>query len=192
MTTTHEPATVPLVLPPRAVLPAPAAAAIFLGPGEGPALRMGSLPLVFKALSAWSGGAYEMHEHRIGPGVLVAPHTHAHQDQANYVLAGTIGCLVGDQEFEVPAGSFIWRPRGVRHALWAPRAGEARFLEISSPGAEIEEFFRRFGDLTDAGAATPEAIQQLAAPYGITYDLPLIPQLEARHAVSAGGAWWSE
>ena len=87
MTTSYEPRT--------------AAAAVFLAPGEGPALRMGALPLVFKALSAWSGGAYEMHEHRIGPGVLVAPHTHAHQDQASYVLAGTIGCLVGGQEFEV-------------------------------------------------------------------------------------------
>jgi quercetin dioxygenase-like cupin family protein len=172
-------------------LPA-AAAAVFLAPGEGPALRMGSLPLVFKALSAWSGGAYEMHEHRIGPGVLVAPHTHAHQDQANYVLAGTIGCLVGDEEFELPAGSFIWRPRGVRHALWAAGAGGARFLEISSPGAEIEEFFRRFGQLTDAGAATAETIAELAAPYGITYDRGLIPYLEARHGVSAGGTWWPE
>jgi mannose-6-phosphate isomerase-like protein (cupin superfamily) len=178
VTSTHEPTTCP--------------AAVFLGPGEGPALRMGPLPLVFKALSAWSDGAYEMHEHRIGPGVLVAPHTHARQDQANYVLAGTIGCLVGDQEFEVPAGGFIWRPRGVRHALWATRAGEARFLEISSPGGEIEEFFRRFGDLTDAGAATAHAIGELAAPYGITYDLDLIPYLEARHRVSAGGTWWPE
>ena len=178
MTTTH--------------VPAISAAAVFVAPGAGPALRMGALPLVFKALSAWSGGAYEMHEHRIGPGVLVPPHTHAHQDQANYVLAGTIGCLVGDQEFELPAGSFIWRPRGIRHALWAAGGGEARFLEISSPGSEIEEFFHRFGDLTDAGAATPEAIQELAAPYGITYDVPLIPRLEARHGVSAGGAWWSE
>jgi quercetin dioxygenase-like cupin family protein len=178
MTTTHEPAA--------------RAAAIVLAPGEGPALRLGSLPLVFKALSAWSGGAYEIHEHRIGPGVLVAPHTHARQDQANYVLAGSIGCLVGDQEAEVPAGGFIWRPRGVRHALWATGAGEARFLEISSPGGEIEEFFRRFAGLTEAGAATAQAIGELAVPYGITYDLALVPYLEARHGVRAGGTWWPE
>ena len=190
MTTTHEPAA-PLVPPPCSAS-TPSAEAIFLGPGEGPALRMGALPLVFKALPEWTGGAYEMHEHRIGAGVLVAPHTHEHQDQANYVLAGTIGCLVGDQEFEIPAGGFIWRPRGVRHALWAAGAGVARFLEISSPGADIAEFFRRFGELTGAGAATAEAIQALAAPYGISYDLAVIPYLEARHGVSAGGTWWSE
>jgi mannose-6-phosphate isomerase-like protein (cupin superfamily) len=172
--------------------PITSAAAIFLGPGEGPAIHMGSLPLVFKTLSAWTNGAYEMHEQRLGPGVLVAPHTHVYQDQVNYVLAGTLGCLVGDQEFEAPAGSVIWRPRGVRHALWSTAAGETRFLELSSPGSEIEEFFRRFGDLTDAGAATAGAIQALAAPYGISYDLDIIPSLEARHGVSAGGAWWAE
>jgi hypothetical protein len=65
-------------------------------------------------------------------------------------------------------------------------------LEISSPGTEIEEFFNHFGDLTAAGGATADAIQTLAAPYGISYDLSRIPDLEARHNVSAGGAWWPE
>jgi mannose-6-phosphate isomerase-like protein (cupin superfamily) len=167
-------------------------AAIFLGPGEGPAIHMGSLPVVFKTLSAWTRGAYEMHEQRLAPGVLVAPHTHIHQDQVHYVLTGTLGFLVGDQEFTAPAGSFIWRPRRVRHALWNSGSEESRFLEVSSPGGAIEEFFRRFGDLTDAGAATAAAIEELAAPYGISYDLAMIPGLEARHGVSAGGAWWPE
>jgi mannose-6-phosphate isomerase-like protein (cupin superfamily) len=172
--------------------PATAAAAIFLGPGEGPALRMGSLPLVFKIMPEWTGGTYEMHEHRLAPGVLVAPHTHTHQDQVHYVLTGTIGCLIGDQEFTAPVGSAIWRPRGVVHALWTSGAPEARVLEVSSPGSAMAEFFRRFGDLTDAGGATAEAIQALAAPYGITYDLAMVPGLEARHGVSAGGVWWPE
>jgi quercetin dioxygenase-like cupin family protein len=178
MTTTHSPEA--------------AAAAIFLGPGEGPALRMGSLPLVFKTLSAWTNGAYEMHEHRLAPGVLVAPHTHTHQDQVHYVLAGAIGCLIGDQEFTAPAGSYLWRPRGVVHALWTSGTAEARVLEVSSPGGEMEDFFRRFGELTEAGGATADAIQSLAAPYGISYDLAMIPGLEARYGVSAGGVWWPE
>ena len=92
----------------------------------------------------------------------------------------------------VPAGGFIWRPRGVRHALWAAGAGEARFLEISSPGGDIAQFFRRFGELTEAGTATPAAVQALAAPYGISYDLAVIPYLEATHGVSTGGTWRSE
>jgi mannose-6-phosphate isomerase-like protein (cupin superfamily) len=166
--------------------------AVFLGPGQGPAISMGALPLVFKALPAWTGGAYELHEQPIRPGVLVAPHRHEHQDQVSYVVSGTLGFLVGSEEFEAPAGSFIWRPRQVTHALWNSGPHEARMLEISSPGTAIEEFFNRFGDLTEAGAATVDAIRELAAPYGISYDLGRIPDLEARHNVSAGGAWWPE
>ncbi|HUY46784.1 MAG TPA: cupin domain-containing protein [Streptosporangiaceae bacterium] len=169
-----------------------AAAAVFLAPGAGPAVHMGSLPVIFKALSAWTCGAYEMHEQPLWPGVLVVPHTHAHQDQVSYVVAGTLGFLVGDEEFAAPAGSFIWRPRGVVHALWNSGPGEARMLEVTSPGGDIENFFRRFGDLTDAGAATGAAVQALAAPYGISYDLSRIADLEARHHVTSGGAWWPE
>jgi quercetin dioxygenase-like cupin family protein len=174
----------------------PAAAGLgsarFLGPGEGPAISMGTMPLVFKALSAWTGGAYELHEQPIKAGTLVAPHQHENQDQVSYVVSGTLGFLVGNDEFEAPAGSFIWRPRQVTHALWNSGPGDARMLEISSPGTGIEEFFNRFGDLTEAGGATAEAISKLAAPYGISYDLARIPGLEARHGVSAGGAWWPE
>jgi mannose-6-phosphate isomerase-like protein (cupin superfamily) len=169
-----------------------ATAATYLAPGEGPTIHMGALPVVFKVLSAWTGGAYEMHEQWLKPGMLVAPHSHANEDQVHYVLAGTIGFLVGDAEFEAPAGSFIWRPRRVLHALWNNGSREAQFLEVSSPGGPIEEFFRRFGELTEAGAATADAIRELAAPYGISYDLAKIPDLEARHNVTAGGAWWPE
>ena len=65
-------------------------------------------------------------------------------------------------------------------------------IEVSSPGAGIEEFFRRFTDLTVAGAATSSAIAKLARPYGITYRPDLAPGLEKRHGVSAGAGWWSE
>jgi quercetin dioxygenase-like cupin family protein len=166
--------------------------AVFLGPGEGPAISMGTMPLVFKALSAWTGGAFELHEQPIKEGVLVAPHRHENQDQISYVVSGTLGFLVGDEEFEAPTGSFIWRPRQVTHALWNSGPGDARMLEMSSPGTEIEQFFNRFDDLTQAGGATAEAIAKLAAPYGISYELARIPGLEARHGVSAGGAWWPE
>jgi mannose-6-phosphate isomerase-like protein (cupin superfamily) len=172
--------------------PAAGSSAVFLGPGEGPAIVMGTLPLVYKALSAWSGGAYELHEEPIRPGVLVAPHRHENQDQVSYVLSGTLGFFVGGQEFEAPAGSFIWRPRQVMHALWNCGTQEARMLEITSPGTQAEEFFNRFGELTEAGQASVEAVHKLAAPYGITYDLSLTRDLEARHKVSAGGAWWPE
>ena len=65
-------------------------------------------------------------------------------------------------------------------------------IGVSSPDADHEQFFRQFNDLTVAGGATSSAITELARPYGITYRLDLVPALEERHGVSAGGGWWQE
>jgi mannose-6-phosphate isomerase-like protein (cupin superfamily) len=161
-------------------------------PGQGVPIRMGALPADLLVPATFSGGAYELHEQPVPPGVLVVPHTHARQDQISVVTAGTLGVLVGDEEFVAPAGSCVLRPRGVVHALWNASTEPARMIEVSSPGAGIEEFFRRFTDLTVAGAATSSAIAKLARPYGITYRPDLAPGLEKRHGVSAGAGWWSE
>ena len=161
-------------------------------PGHGAPIRMGALPADLLVPAAFSAGAYELHHQPVPPGVLVVPHTHARQDQISVVTAGTLGVLVGDEEFTAPAGSCILRPRGIVHALWNPGPQPAQMIEVSSPGAGIEEFFRRFTDLTAAGQATSPAIADLARPYGITYQPDLVPGLEARHGVSAGRGWWSE
>ena len=161
-------------------------------PGEGAPIRMGALPVDLLVPSAFSGGTYELHEQPVPPGVLVVPHTHARQDQISVVTAGTLGVLVGDEEFIAPVGSCVLRPRGVVHALWNASTEPARMIEVSSPGAEIEQFFRQFTNLTVAGGATSSAIAELARPYGITYRLDLVPALEERHGVSAGGGWWQE
>jgi mannose-6-phosphate isomerase-like protein (cupin superfamily) len=161
-------------------------------PGEGASIRMGALAADLLVPTAFSGGAYELHEQPVPPGVLVVPHTHAHQDQISLVTAGTLGVLVGDEEFVAPVGSCVLRPRGLVHALWNAGPEPARMIEVSSPGVGIEEFFRRFTDLTVAGGATSSAIAELARPYGITYRLDLAPALEERHGVSAGGGWWKE
>jgi quercetin dioxygenase-like cupin family protein len=37
-------------------------------------------------------------------GERVAPHTHAHEDQAIIVVSGTVGATLADEEFELTAG----------------------------------------------------------------------------------------
>ena len=103
-------------------------------PGEGTPIRMGALPVDLLVPAAFSGGTYELHEQPVPPGVLVVPHTHAHQDQVSIVTAGTLGVLVGDEEFIAPVGSCVLRPRGVVHALWNASTEPARMIEVSSPG----------------------------------------------------------
>lgn len=160
-------------------------------PDAGSGRLMGALRLDFLVDPRPDGGLYEMHEQPVPPGTLVVPHTHRLQDQLSYVLEGTLGVLVGDEKFTVPTGKAIWRPRGVRHALWNEGPGPARMIEITSPGADFAEFVDLFDELTRGGGVSGDAVARLAAPFGITYDLGVIPGLEAEHGVSAGSGWWS-
>jgi mannose-6-phosphate isomerase-like protein (cupin superfamily) len=162
----------------------------FLLPGEGRTIRTGAMSVVYKVSADWTGGAYTMHEQPVEPGVMVAPHTHADQDQVSYVVEGELGFLVGDEEFAAPAGSCIFRPRGVRHALWNAGSATARMIEITNPGSDFECYFLRFGELTEAGETRQEVIHALGARYGITYDLAKAEDLARRHGVSSAGSWW--
>ena len=81
--------------------------------------------------------------------------------------------------------------RGIPHAVWNAGPEPARMLELSTPGREIEAFFREFDQLSQAGQVSAPAVAELARPYGISYHLDLIPQLEARYGISAGSGWWA-
>jgi quercetin dioxygenase-like cupin family protein len=166
-------------------------AVAFLLPGAGKAIRTGSMSVVYKVSAEWTGGAYTMHEQPVGPKVMVAPHTHAAQDQVSYVVEGELGFLVGEEEFVAPTGSCIFRPRGVRHALWNATDKPARMLEITNPGGQFECYFLRFGELTEAGETSQEVIHALGARYGISYDLDKAEDLAQRYGVSSSGSWWA-
>ena len=81
----------------------------------------------------------------------VAPlHRHLGDDEAWYVLEGTLGF--------VPAGSAVLVPRGVAHTFWNAGAGRARYVLVMTPriaalvaalhepGAfdDVQGLFRRF------------------------------------------------
>jgi mannose-6-phosphate isomerase-like protein (cupin superfamily) len=164
----------------------------FLAPGEGRAIRTGAMSVVYKVSAEWTGGAYTMHEQPVGPRVLVTPHTHEAQDQVSYVVEGELGFLVGDEEFIAPAGSCVFRPRKLRHALWNPTDAPAKMIEISNPGGEFECYFLQFGELTESGETRSEVIHALGARYGISYDLAKGEELSRRYGVSSAGSWWSD
>jgi oxalate decarboxylase/phosphoglucose isomerase-like protein (cupin superfamily) len=69
-----------------------------------------------------------------GPGEplrLIAPlHVHHRDDEAWYVLEGTLRVLVGKDEVEAHAGSGVFVPRGTAHTYWNPGPGPVRYLLI--------------------------------------------------------------
>jgi uncharacterized cupin superfamily protein len=66
-----------------------------------------------------------------GPPRYIAPlHVHHRDDEAWYVLEGTLRVLVGDQEVEARTGSGVFVPRGIKHTYWNPNSEPVRYLLV--------------------------------------------------------------
>jgi mannose-6-phosphate isomerase-like protein (cupin superfamily) len=60
-------------------------------------------------------------------------HVHHEDDEAWYVLEGTLGFRVGDEIVLAPAGSGVLVPKGTPHSYWNAGEGEARYVLVMSP-----------------------------------------------------------
>src|SRR6266851_1152970 len=66
-----------------------------------------------------------------GPPRLIAPlHVHHRDDEAWYVLEGTLVVQVGKEEVEARAGAGVFVPRGTAHTYWNPGPGPTRYLLV--------------------------------------------------------------
>jgi mannose-6-phosphate isomerase-like protein (cupin superfamily) len=98
-----------------------------------------ALPLAGRTLAS-DGGSFVIAEWT-DPGapedgtiVPLAPlHLHHEDDEAWYVLEGTLHFTIGGQEIRAPAGSAVFGPRGVPHTFWNPDPAPARYLLIMTP-----------------------------------------------------------
>jgi mannose-6-phosphate isomerase-like protein (cupin superfamily) len=65
----------------------------------------------------------------------IAPlHVHHHDDEAWYVLSGTLGFRLGDDEFEASPGAGVLARRGTPHTFWNAGQSEAEYLLVMTPG----------------------------------------------------------
>ena len=93
----------------------------------------------------------------MGPPRLIAPrHVHHNDDEAWYVLEGTLRVQSGENEIEAPAGSAVLVPRGTLHTFWNPGPGRVRYLLIMTPN--VFSLIEGFHALKHR---TPASIQQL-------------------------------
>ena len=82
-----------------------------------------------------SGGKLSLVEHPLAPRSLGSPmHTHSHEDEYSYILAGQIGAQVGAEVILAGPGDVIAKPSGIPHAFWNAGDTPARVLEIIAPG----------------------------------------------------------
>jgi mannose-6-phosphate isomerase-like protein (cupin superfamily) len=64
----------------------------------------------------------------------IAPlHVHHEDDEAWYVLEGTLRFRIGDEEIEAGPGSAVLAPKGMPHAYGNARDEPARYLLVMTP-----------------------------------------------------------
>jgi quercetin dioxygenase-like cupin family protein len=64
----------------------------------------------------------------------IAPlHVHHSDDEAWYVLDGTLGFRLGEEELEAPTGSAVFAPRDTPHTYWNAGDAPARYLLVMTP-----------------------------------------------------------
>jgi len=69
-----------------------------------------------------------------GPPRLIAPlHLHRSDDEAWYVLEGTLGVKTGESELELRPGTGLLVPHGTAHTYWNARPERVRYLLIMTP-----------------------------------------------------------
>ena len=123
-------------------------------------------PFLQKILGADTDGRFFLMEAKMAPREIVMPHTHTREDEFTFVYRGEIGARVGEQELAVKAGSFLFKPRGIPHAMWNPTDEPAILLEIISP-AGFEQFFEEVSRIPGGFHPSNQArIDELATKYG--------------------------
>ena len=96
-----------------------------------------------------------------GPPRYIAPlHIHHQDDEAWYVLEGTLCVLSGDTVIEAHAGSGVFVPKGTKHTYWNPTQQRARYLLVMTP--RIDQLIKAIHAMTER---TPEKMKALFAKY---------------------------
>ena len=96
-----------------------------------------------------------------GPPRFIAPmHLHHNDDEAWYVLEGTLCVRVGDKDVEASAGSAVFVPRGTPHTYWNPGPGLLRYLLVMSP-----QIYELIQEIHATKERTPEVLRAVFQKY---------------------------
>ena len=108
--------------------------AIVLHPGHGRSYHMGGISALFKADDAETAGQYSVSEWWLEPNTQ-GPGAHAHaEDDAFYVLEGTMSFLIDGEWIDCAPGAFVLAPAGATHDFQNRGSVRAGVLNFSAPG----------------------------------------------------------
>lgn len=68
------------------------------------------------------------------PGIATPLHRHTYEDEAFFLLDGTMTYRAGEDDFWLAEGDFLWLPRGLPHAFRVTGTRPVRFVAFADPG----------------------------------------------------------
>ncbi len=96
-----------------------------------------------------------------GPPRLIAPaHLHRSDDEAWYVLEGSLHVRVGKEIVEAHAGSAVFVPRGTPHTYWNPGRAPVRYLLVMT-----SNIYRLIQEIHGMKERTPAALRAVFRKY---------------------------
>jgi mannose-6-phosphate isomerase-like protein (cupin superfamily) len=95
---------------------------------DAPPLREGRLEGEDFVVVEWRAGTDTSRERPVA-----GLHVHHEDDEAWYVLEGTLGFQIGDELVTAPAGSAVLVPKGTPHSYWNAGEIQARYVLVMSP-----------------------------------------------------------
>ncbi len=122
-----------------------ASTAHVLAPESGEAIWFLGTLVSIKTAGEQCGGTLSVTEHLAPAGFGPPPHIHHSEDEAVYVLEGSISGFCGEQTFRGGPGSYVFLPRGVPHVWQADADAPVRLLVVTTP-AGFERFVRESGE----------------------------------------------
>lgn len=140
--------------------------------------QMPGFSLNFIATGEHTNGAFALLEGRARKGGEPPMHTHEHEDEAFYMLSGEMIVTIGEEDFHIKPGDFIFLPRLIPHTQKFLTETVHVLLMISPAG--LEEYFytlsapaENFGIPPLPTAPPPTEMMQMMAKldqqFGISY-----------------------
>lgn len=148
--------------------------------GGGDSFDFGGLGVTWKIDAEETARRFSVVHHPMAPGALAAPlHRHHNEDEISYVLRGTLGALLGDEELTAGPGTWVFKPRGQWHTFWNAGDDVCEIIEIITPGG-FEDYFREVA----AAWGDVEAFAAINDKYDLDMDFESVPGLCERFGLT--------
>lgn len=112
--------------------------------------------MILKAGDAASRSAYTLIEFQAPSGFAPPLHVHHREDEAFYVLEGSLRVTCGERTWTVGPGGFAFLPRGIPHLFTVEGDHPVKALQLTSP-AGFERFAAEVGEPATAPTLPPPA-----------------------------------